>query len=483
MRTACAPGRSLSPLRPAARGLSHVAHHRTRLRRDRLHRVLRHLSLRHRLCRKPDGAEEHRRGTGGAAHHGPDYRCHPARHLRRAAQLDGAAVLQADVDKDRSGLGRALDLCAVFESRADPALLAMASDHRAGVDRDESRGCNGLAGRVLDRLGDGAALHLHDQPFRTVRADASLAEHERPEAAAGIQDAVPLWLRAASDLSRVCARLLGNAGHDDGAPAVCGDDDGLHPGGDPAGGVRPDRRFRRSVRGLSPPRLDAHPVAAETVCGIASSFSGAARTPGPLRIPVARRRASMTITGFFEGTGMPDPGWWEALWPDPRGVLAAVGLQPDMEVIDLCSGDGWFTLPIAKLAARVWAIDIDPVLLATAKVRLEEAGVRNCVFVEGDAYDVARLVPQQVDFVFLANVFHGVPDKPKLSRAVAASLKVGGLFAVVNWYARSREETTVLGEPRGPATALRIGPEATIAAVEASCMLKSAKVVQVSPYH
>jgi hypothetical protein len=33
---------------------------------------------------------------------------------------------------------------------------------------------------------------------------------------------------------------------------------------------------------------------------------------------------------------MPTAGWWEALWPDPAGVLASVGLKPDMEVIDLC---------------------------------------------------------------------------------------------------------------------------------------------------
>jgi hypothetical protein len=37
---------------------------------------------------------------------------------------------------------------------------------------------------------------------------------------------------------------------------------------------------------------------------------------------------------FFEGTGMPDPGWWEALWPDPAGVLAKVGLKPGMDVIE-----------------------------------------------------------------------------------------------------------------------------------------------------
>ena len=69
------------------------------------------------------------------------------------------------------------------------------------------------------------------------------------------------------------------------------------------------------------------------------------------------------LPGFFEGIEMPTVGWWEALWPYPAGVLASVGINPDMEVIDLCSGDGWFTLQIAKLARRVVAIDIDPNLL------------------------------------------------------------------------------------------------------------------------
>jgi 16S rRNA C967 or C1407 C5-methylase (RsmB/RsmF family) len=64
--------------------------------------------------------------------------------------------------------------------------------------------------------------------------------------------------------------------------------------------------------------------------------------------------------GFFQGTEMPTAGWWEALWPDPAVVLTAVGLRPGMDVIDLCSGDGWFTLQITKVARHVSAIDIDP---------------------------------------------------------------------------------------------------------------------------
>jgi SAM-dependent methyltransferase len=188
------------------------------------------------------------------------------------------------------------------------------------------------------------------------------------------------------------------------------------------------------------------------------------------------------LPGFFEGTEMPTAGWWEALWPDPAGVLASVGLRPGLDVVDLCSGDGWFTLQIARLARRVTAIDIDRKLLDVARLRLAEAGMTNCRFVAGDAYAVAELAGEPVDFVFLANAFHGVPDKPRLARAVKATLKPGGRFAVVNWHRRPREETTILGEPRGPRTDLRLSPQQTISAVTQPG-LRLVDLVEIRPYH
>ena len=179
---------------------------------------------------------------------------------------------------------------------------------------------------------------------------------------------------------------------------------------------------------------------------------------------------------------MPTAGWWEALWPDPANVLHMVGLRPGMDVVDLCSGDGWFTLQIAKVARHVLAIDIDAALLEIARLRLAESGKTNCDFIVGDAYDLAKLVKESNDFVFMANAFHGVPDRPRIAQAVASILKPGGRFAIVNWHARPREETMILGEPRGPKTELCIGPEATRAAVEKSG-LKLAQLVEVPPYH
>jgi len=188
------------------------------------------------------------------------------------------------------------------------------------------------------------------------------------------------------------------------------------------------------------------------------------------------------IPGFFQGTEMPTAGWWEALWPNPARVLALVGVTPGMSVVDLCSGDGWFTLQIAKIAHHVVAIDIDGKLLGVASIRLAEAGAKNCDFVEGDAYDLGTLVPQPVDFVFMANAFHGVPEPTRLAHAVAAILKLGGLFAIVNWHQRPREGTTVLGEPRGPKTELRMAPAQVSALVEPAGF-KPVKIVEVPPYH
>jgi ubiquinone/menaquinone biosynthesis C-methylase UbiE len=152
-----------------------------------------------------------------------------------------------------------------------------------------------------------------------------------------------------------------------------------------------------------------------------------------------------------------------------------------MDVIDLCSGDGWFTLQIAKIARHVSAIDIDPQLLEVARHRLVESGLTNCEFIAGDAYDIAKLAGP-ADFVFMANAFHGVPDRARLAKAVGTALKSNGQFAIVNWHKRPRDETPILGEPRGPKTELRMSPEETIKFVEAG-ELKISNMVEIPPYH
>lgn len=188
--------------------------------------------------------------------------------------------------------------------------------------------------------------------------------------------------------------------------------------------------------------------------------------------------------GFFPATVMPDPDWWQALWPQPGQVLADLGVKPDTETaVDLCCGDGLFTAPLARLARYVAAIDIDPRMLARAREKVAAVGsAGTCEFIAGDAYDIAGLVQDTANVVLIANTFHGVPDKARLAGGVAAVLKPGGLFIVVNWHRRPREETIVLGQPRGPRAEMRMTPEEVVVAV-ATAGLRRTRVVELPPYH
>lgn len=179
---------------------------------------------------------------------------------------------------------------------------------------------------------------------------------------------------------------------------------------------------------------------------------------------------------------MPDPDWWQTLWPDPRSVLLALGVEEGMDAVDLCCGDGWFTAPLALIARRALAVDIDEVMLGRAKERVAMAGAVNCAFVTADAYDVADLMPWPADFVLMANTFHGVPDKPRLARALTAVLRPGGHSAIVNWHRHPREETVVLGQARGPKTEMRMPPMEVRTIIEPAG-LRHIRTVDLPPYH
>lgn len=189
-------------------------------------------------------------------------------------------------------------------------------------------------------------------------------------------------------------------------------------------------------------------------------------------------------TKLFEATAMPDRDWWQALWPDPKRVFEQIGIARGIRAIDLCSGDGYFTAPMGQLVAdgEVFAVELSAEMMAAARAEVKRAGVRNVTFIQDDAMRLAELVPGPVDLVLIANTFHGAPDDTGLARAVRSTLRADGIFVVIKWWPRPREETKVLGKPRGPRTELRFSPEQVAAWVEpAGFRLREVK--EVGPYH
>lgn len=186
---------------------------------------------------------------------------------------------------------------------------------------------------------------------------------------------------------------------------------------------------------------------------------------------------------YFPASAMPDCDWWHALWPDPGRVLDTLGIASDMTVVDLCCGDGYFTAPLAEqVNGKVYALDIDPGMLDRARSEVARRWASVAEWICADARDIAERVPHEIDYVLMANTFHGVPDKTALAQAVARVLKPGGRFAIINWHPLPREQTTVLDKPRGPKTEMRMLPEQVREIVEPKGF-QLAELVELPPYH
>lgn len=191
----------------------------------------------------------------------------------------------------------------------------------------------------------------------------------------------------------------------------------------------------------------------------------------------------MVKDSSFPATAMPDRDWWAALWPDPEGVMRSLGVEPGMVVVDLCCGDGYFTAPIARIVGgEVYGVDLDPTMLEQARTEVKRAGTNVLALITADARDLPQLLPGKVDYVLIANTFHGVPEKTAMARTVAAVLSPKGQFAVVNWHALPRERTVVLDKPRGPKTEMRMSPDDVRSVVEPAGFILE-RVVELPPFH
>ncbi|HUL41107.1 MAG TPA: class I SAM-dependent methyltransferase [Burkholderiales bacterium] len=192
--------------------------------------------------------------------------------------------------------------------------------------------------------------------------------------------------------------------------------------------------------------------------------------------------SAMIEEHIFPGTAMPGQDWWHVLWPNPDAVIDVLGIDPEMTVVDLCCGDGYFTAAIARRLAsgRVIGFDLDPVVLEQAKAVCNT--MKNCTWLLGDAMELVKLITVAVDYVLIANTFHGVPNKMELACEVAKILKPDGYFAIVNWHALPREKTPVLGQPRGPRTESRMSP-VEVSAVVVPAGFRRDRYVELPPYH
>lgn len=187
----------------------------------------------------------------------------------------------------------------------------------------------------------------------------------------------------------------------------------------------------------------------------------------------------------FQNTRQPDWDWWGKLWPTPGETLRQLGLSTGDTLVEIGSGNGYFTLPAARVVnpALVYALDLDAGLLEELAHLADQQEIENIFPVHGDARSLADHLPDPVDVGLIANTFHGIENPVRFVEEVVTVLTEDGRFIIVNWRDLSRKTTTVTGEPRGPPTNLRLSPNETREIVEKATDVTLAQRIEIPPYH
>lgn len=157
-----------------------------------------------------------------------------------------------------------------------------------------------------------------------------------------------------------------------------------------------------------------------------------------------------------------DPAAWSArfddpardAWQKPDEVIGALSLKPDARVADLGAATGYFAMRLARAvpAGKVFAIDVEPSMVAYVDARAKKESLSNVTGVEGSA--TSPNLPEAVDLILVVDTYHHIGDRVAYFKRAAEQLLPGGRLAIIDFRR---------GQPMGPPDAHKL-PEAQVEA-------------------
>jgi SAM-dependent methyltransferase len=150
-------------------------------------------------------------------------------------------------------------------------------------------------------------------------------------------------------------------------------------------------------------------------------------------------------------SGMPEAAYWETFF-NPDCIVSKLDCAGG-DVVEFGCGYGHFTVPAARLVSgSVYALDIDPKMVAATKSRASSAGCSNVITQERDFLADGCGRPEcSASYAMLFNILH-IAEARELLRETYRVLASGGKVGAIHW---KLDEST----PRGPSISIRPRPE------------------------
>ncbi|SES08893.1 class I SAM-dependent methyltransferase [Salisediminibacterium halotolerans] len=118
---------------------------------------------------------------------------------------------------------------------------------------------------------------------------------------------------------------------------------------------------------------------------------------------------------------------------DPESIADRLNISPDMNVLDLGAGNGFFTFPLAaRTSGDIYAVDVEPEMLGLLSVRAQTAGYNHIGYIEADLEEIP-LADNCAGAAVAAFVVHEISNRVNAYEELKRMLIPGGRAAITDW--------------------------------------------------
>jgi ubiquinone/menaquinone biosynthesis C-methylase UbiE len=141
------------------------------------------------------------------------------------------------------------------------------------------------------------------------------------------------------------------------------------------------------------------------------------------------------------------------IWQNPEEILRTVEIKPKFVVADIGCGSGFFTLPLSRKVARVYAVDVQKEMLESLEQKIRNLKIQNIKPLLAQENEIP-LGNKSVDLLVSMNTLHEFDDQERMVVEMGRILKHGGKALIADW----KKESTGFGPP----VAIRVAIEQAV---------------------